>query len=92
MTHKSLREFEVPAPPRAPGVPLEPDPPRLSELGIERDPAVASLAEYGRGPPAAEEAKHHEHERNLHLDHKLQPNAGVDNREARYHTRRHRTH
>ncbi|KND00749.1 uncharacterized protein SPPG_09153 [Spizellomyces punctatus DAOM BR117] len=90
MSQKSMRAFEEPAPARAHGVPQDHDPPRLSTQGIERDPKVAALAELGRGPPAAEAAKHHAHEHDQVRDHKLQPNSSHDNKEARFHQNRHR--
>ncbi|KAJ3147699.1 hypothetical protein HDU86_007874 [Geranomyces michiganensis] len=86
------RQDEHPGPARAPGVPLEQDPPSKSSEGIERNPEVAKFAECGRSAPAGDIAKKHEAEQEAEKDFKLQPNSNVDNREARFHAGRHKTH
>ncbi|KAJ3160494.1 hypothetical protein HDU88_007954 [Geranomyces variabilis] len=87
-----VRQDEACAPPRAPGVPVERDPPAKSAQGIERNPEVAKFAEFERSAPAGDIAKKQESEHEAGEDHKLQPTSNVDNREARFHTGRHKTH
>ncbi|KAJ3135816.1 hypothetical protein HDU90_003555 [Geranomyces variabilis] len=87
-----VRQYEAPAPPKAQGVPVEHDPLTKSSQGIERDPEVAKFAELDRSAPAGDTAKKQESQHEAGEDHKLQPTSNVDNREARFHTGRHKTH